>query len=180
METRGVGALNTNAVAERAGVSIGSLYQYFPGKDAIIVALLERENEIFTLELARAADAAGGRWIGEDIDGLLRFGLSHHLQKPHLARLLEVEFKRLQSEIDMVSAHAHSRAAMVRLLERHRSAIDANDLELAAQEVGVIAKALMENAGQRADGDWDAAIKRTVRAILGYLGVDQRVSMAAE
>jgi hypothetical protein len=32
----------TNRIAERAGISIGSLYQYFPNKDAILVALLER------------------------------------------------------------------------------------------------------------------------------------------
>ncbi len=34
--------LNTNRIAERAGVSIGSLYQYFPGKDAILSALTHR------------------------------------------------------------------------------------------------------------------------------------------
>lgn len=34
--------LTTNHIAERAGVSIGSLYQYFPGVDAIVAALLER------------------------------------------------------------------------------------------------------------------------------------------
>jgi len=35
--------LTTNKIAERAGVSIGSLYQYFPNKQAIARALLERE-----------------------------------------------------------------------------------------------------------------------------------------
>ncbi len=39
----GAEGLNTNAVAERAGVSIGTLYQYFPDKDAILLAAARRE-----------------------------------------------------------------------------------------------------------------------------------------
>lgn len=39
---RGLDNTTTNHVAERAGVSIGSLYQYFPDKDALIEALLVR------------------------------------------------------------------------------------------------------------------------------------------
>jgi AcrR family transcriptional regulator len=38
----GFDGLNTNAVAAAAGVSIGSLYQYFPNKDAIVIAVLDR------------------------------------------------------------------------------------------------------------------------------------------
>lgn len=39
----GLERLTTNRIAELAGVSVGSLYQYFPGKDAVVHALLERE-----------------------------------------------------------------------------------------------------------------------------------------
>ncbi len=43
LEKGGLPALTTNAVAERAGVSIGSLYQYFANKESILDALANRE-----------------------------------------------------------------------------------------------------------------------------------------
>jgi len=42
--TEGAGALNTNRIAKVAGVSVGSLYQYFPNKEAVLGALAEREG----------------------------------------------------------------------------------------------------------------------------------------
>ena len=41
----GYEAATTNAIADRAGISIGSLYRYFPGKDAILRALANRYYE---------------------------------------------------------------------------------------------------------------------------------------
>lgn len=41
----GLDRATTNRIAERAGVSIGSLYQYFPGKEALLAALIEREAQ---------------------------------------------------------------------------------------------------------------------------------------
>lgn len=40
LEAEGLDAANTNRIADRAGVSIGSLYQYFPGKTAIFAELI--------------------------------------------------------------------------------------------------------------------------------------------
>ena len=47
LASRGVAGLTTNRVAEVAGVSIGSLYQYFPNKEAIAAALIERHVSQF-------------------------------------------------------------------------------------------------------------------------------------
>jgi AcrR family transcriptional regulator len=43
LERHGAAALTTNRIAERAGVSIGSLYQYFPNKHAVLAELIRRE-----------------------------------------------------------------------------------------------------------------------------------------
>ncbi len=45
LEASGEAGFNTNAVAERAGVSIGALYRYFPDKQSILRALALRETE---------------------------------------------------------------------------------------------------------------------------------------
>jgi len=57
LEASGEANFNTNAVAERAGVSIGTLYRYFPDKQAILRALAERERQA---HLAVVRDGAPG------------------------------------------------------------------------------------------------------------------------
>ncbi|NDC64692.1 MAG: TetR/AcrR family transcriptional regulator, partial [Planctomycetia bacterium] len=56
----GLAGLTTNRVAEVAGISIGSLYQYFPNKDAIVVAIIERaQRETVAAVEAVAAQVQG-------------------------------------------------------------------------------------------------------------------------
>jgi AcrR family transcriptional regulator len=53
---RGYAGTTTNHIAERAGVNIASVYEYFPGKDAIVAQVAERLVERV---LARLAEGAG-------------------------------------------------------------------------------------------------------------------------
>ncbi|TKD03169.1 TetR/AcrR family transcriptional regulator [Polyangium fumosum] len=43
LEERGYEGLTTNGVAERAGASIGTLYEYFPDRETLVALLVERE-----------------------------------------------------------------------------------------------------------------------------------------
>lgn len=57
LESAGEAGFNTNALAERAGVSVGTLYRYFPNKQAILAALGRREHDAYAA--AHAAMRAG-------------------------------------------------------------------------------------------------------------------------
>ena len=54
LEANGLAGFTTNAVAERAGVSIGTLYQYFADKNAILLALAKQQVELGLAEIGRA------------------------------------------------------------------------------------------------------------------------------
>jgi AcrR family transcriptional regulator len=68
---RGYAATSTNHIAARAGVNVASLYEYFPGKDAIVAQVAERMVARVLAQLARgaerlqqaSADAAMRLWI---------------------------------------------------------------------------------------------------------------------
>jgi AcrR family transcriptional regulator len=59
LEREGRRALNTNSIAERAGVSIGTLYQYFPNKEAILIAMAREQIERDGRAVLEALEAAG-------------------------------------------------------------------------------------------------------------------------
>jgi AcrR family transcriptional regulator len=60
LERDGRAAFNTNAVAELAGISIGTLYHYFQSKDAILIAMARCELQAHQAAVARAISEAEG------------------------------------------------------------------------------------------------------------------------
>ncbi len=90
----GYGRLTTNAVAERAGVSIGSLYQYFPNKEVLIDALHERHRARLHRDIA---DAVTMPIEGVDLEQIRR--LVAGIVKGHLVEpALHARFEALRQD----------------------------------------------------------------------------------
>jgi AcrR family transcriptional regulator len=76
LERDGDGGLSTNTIAERAGFSIGTLYQYFPNKDAILLAMVEREKRRILERVEAALSGAGSAGFEERAKQVVRAVLS--------------------------------------------------------------------------------------------------------
>ena len=166
LERHGLEGFNTNAVAERAGVSIGSLYQYFPGKDALTLALMQREGERFQAEAALALDQPSGFGALKCfIDACVR----QQLQRPALARLLDVEQARpvLRREAGGPGAlHAILLAILDRADLPRRTRPDVAAIDLLA-----IIRGMTDTAGERGETDVTDLQSRIEPAVFGYLGL---------
>ena len=129
---RGFAAVTTNAVAERAGVSVGSLYQYFPNKEALVSALHSRHGEQMMAVIQRALTQAMDATLDDALGGLIAAAVEAHRVDADLHRMLE----RQVGNMDMLEHHDEYIGLMgeriVALLARHRDQITAPDLKLAA------------------------------------------------
>jgi len=85
LDRQGWKGFTTNAVAEVAGVSIGSLYQYFPNKLALVEAILRRHFDD-VLSALRFPDIPASRT--ERIEGLVSGMITAHSNHPSLHRVL--------------------------------------------------------------------------------------------
>ncbi len=92
-ERIGFSAATTERIAERAGVSVGTLYQYWPNKDAIAVALMEKHGEDSLARLMPALRCLDREemTIEARLETLVRAFVGMHDERPDLHWTLETE-----------------------------------------------------------------------------------------
>jgi AcrR family transcriptional regulator len=105
-ERQGYAAGTTNRIAARAGVSIGSLYQYFPNKDAILVALVYRHLAESTAVLGPHLERLSrGAHFDDVLPDIVNAMVVLHALAPGLHRVLFEETQlppTLRAELDGV------------------------------------------------------------------------------
>ncbi|XUW90686.1 TetR/AcrR family transcriptional regulator [Burkholderia sp. M6-3] len=115
LEVRGSDGLNTNLVAQRAGVSVGTLYQYVPNKDVLIVALSKRELAVFFAEAQGALHEPTGQ---SALKHLITVSVRQQLRRPLQARVLDFEENRPAIARELAKAKAAFRDVIEQMLPR--------------------------------------------------------------
>jgi len=122
----------TNRIAEVAGVSVGSLYQYFPNKDSIVAALIddhcEEMFEVFRKELASLA--------GADLEtaarGVVAAQVEAHKVNPKLHRVFLEQLPKVGMLERFHEINRRSELLVRTYLESRRDEIRPANLDLAA------------------------------------------------
>jgi AcrR family transcriptional regulator len=165
---------STNRVAEVAGVSVGSLYQYFPGKEALVAAVIERHNEeIVQTVRSELADIAT-QPLEQGVRKLIAVAVKAHRVDPRLHRVLAEQIPRVGKLAKVETFNRGNLALFRNYLESHRSEIRALDLELASFICVTSIEALTHNAvlhhsRELSDEGMEALVDEGVRLVVGYL-----------
>jgi AcrR family transcriptional regulator len=134
LEERGIAAATTDAIAERAGVSVGSLYQYFPNKESLLATLS-------ACHLLAAHAALEPAWALLDADApaavaiptLVHALIESHAHRPRLHRILFADAPLDSEQLRaLIAQHAANCARIARWIAA-RAELRVADPALAAR-----------------------------------------------
>jgi AcrR family transcriptional regulator len=164
LESDGLRGFNTNAIAARAGVSIGSLYQYFPNKDSIVLALIGRFEKVLHDTVVKAVQDGQRKGLESCLRLVVQALVSAHYYRPRLNRVLENEEERLGSEADDSAFHA----SLLHLLRDHKKEIAMPASRVTERVFMAILRAVVD-LGLACGTSPRSTEQRAMRAICGYL-----------
>jgi AcrR family transcriptional regulator len=169
LERESLAGFNTNRVAEVAGVSIGSLYQYFPNKESLIAALIDRHQAAFADAVEACVAEHAGQALAPTLHALAEIVIAQQYRKPLLAAALDHEEQRLPVKDRLRPGAQRIGAAVDALLRRHGTELPSSLPLATIADLLAMTKALVEADAQAGRQPAPDLASRIVRAQLGYL-----------
>lgn len=163
LETDGFGKYSTNEIARRAGVSIGSLYQYFPNKDAVTRELSRRQTVMLVDEIGAVFAEKGQNCA---LSELIDIAVRHQFRRPVLAKLLDAEETRLRRDPEQDFLANQVCEHIIGGLEDIGFPGEKSE---AARDIMAIIRGMVDAASDRDERDPSRLILRVRRAAMGYL-----------
>jgi len=152
---------STNRIAERAGVSIGSLYQYFPNATAILAAMAERERVRVSEGIKRALEELDPEDPEPAIRAAIRalleaFGKRQRVRRKILLSLMPVVGREAQAQffeaaVDEISEAVRSAGGDGPFRPLSRTAT----LVLGSAIMGAVRTAVMTETSDLADPEFE-------------------------
>jgi len=180
--SEGFDKASTNRIAEVAGVSVGSLYQYFPSKEALVLAVIERHNREI-LQLVRAVlDEIAPLPVEEAVRRVVAMAIEAHRIDPKLHYILAEQIPRTGRLQNVEAANREAHALFRAYLESRKDELQLANVDLVAFICATSIEALAHNAvlhheAMSSNDATEALIDETTRLIVGYLkGAETRVA----
>lgn len=167
---------STNRIAAVAGVSVGSLYQYFPNKESIVAALIARHNRQM-LDLLRSSMAAVATL---DLEAAMRelIGamVAAHRVDPELHRIFDEQIPRMGQPDEIEAINREVFAVVRAYLDQRRGEIEVRDLDTATFICVTTVETLTHEAVLHCPDAIDPAalVDEVTRLVVGYLRPDRR------
>jgi AcrR family transcriptional regulator len=169
---RGPERASTNRIAERAGVSIGAIYQYFPNKAALFDALArDRFQKLNALTLDRLSQAIDVPFP-QAAEIVLRSFIDFLTENPGLGRIIVELMQPYISTPALMMAEAQAVQAAKIYLMRYRDTLDIVDLDTAARLSGLVVAAVGTRVllDRPSPERRELMIRETVRMLSLYVG----------
>ena len=176
--SQGYEKASTNRIAERAGVSIGSLYQYFPNKEALLGTLVQRHIDAMLQLISGQLAATLSMEMQDALPRVVSAMLDAHKLEPELHRVFLEQLPAIISE-EKVSAMEQRILVQVKAyLQSRKSEIYCEDLDIAAFIVVQTVETLTHKAVINHPGYLNERlyVEEVSRMLLGYLQGQQMVS----
>lgn len=164
-------AASTNRVAFEAGVSVGSLYQYFPSKEALVLAVMERHALAMTEKLQARMMQLASAPLEEAATQLVHLFIESHQTNPKLHRVLLEQVPKVGALQKLEELNRLYERLLIAYLELHREDLEVKDLSVAAYVIVQAVEALCHHAVLErhellSNGKLEQQI---VRLVIGYV-----------
>ena len=165
---------STNRIAEAAGVGIGSLYQYFPCKEALVAAVIDRHKKE-VIEVVRGALAeAATEPIAQAVRRLVAAAIRAHRIDPKLHHVLAEQIPRMGKLENVEAFNRETYALFGAYLESRKDELRTVDLKLATFVCVTSIEALthtavLHHSEMLSDDAVEALVDEATRLVVRYL-----------
>jgi AcrR family transcriptional regulator len=179
----GYDALSTNRVAKEARVSVGSLYQYFPGKEALVAAVMEQYASRMQENIAGRLQNSGTAATAEEVaTEMIRAMLVAQQAEPRLHRALVEQVPLIGALRRLHELFTNYERLVAAWLTENLERIEVKDVDMAAFVLvaaveGLVNRAILDRPELVSSGKIEEHI---LRLVLAYVVPSHAASASAE